>query len=659
MKLSGRPKHNYKEIPGHGDSSEDLQESSASKLRGLLEERKLSKSRLFQGDFNMSVQDVVHLLQESDVLTKRLKDQLVFYQESLAGLKFRTEQVVSENEMLHERLKENSLKDDATRSHSTVHFAQNEDRHYLHQLENELDDVKKLNQKKTNQLETIIKSTREELDIYRERVSKLQSQLRSMANDGEQNQDNVCMKCGGLSYFASQPSMVHMKTLDKLTKERDELTETLTKHKSLLEQCHQREFEAYMQVKNSAETAENAKLEKAEAIIKIKQLESGMDEERKRHESLLSSAQEKWKRERDDTKEKYEKEKQTLQAKIQLLTQKCDENDHHLEKLIREKVNLISNLEHSRTELAVSHVDIDKVKEVAKDDLAACTRERVEAQQELLHVKNIHARELKDYERGKIALTTENEALKNRLAEAQSGWLETREENMKTEERLKQLENEFHLLTLTKTNLESAHEQNRENRKKQDEQREQQFVETLQESEEKHAELRKELGEMLQTQMKMSSAIKNENKRLILKLEEKKGNHSSEREKWREQSSLLTRELETSRKQNEEITSEKKRLSQVNTDLVGKVKFLKQENKKALKMIYNLLKKQKELMQDRQTLSHKLEYLQLSCIAGTPPQRYSQEAGNISANKQGSESNTSCSVNKPSNVKINNEDESL
>ena len=38
----------------------------------------------------------------------------------------------------------------------------------------------------------------------------------------------------------------------------------LAKHKSLLEQCQQREFEAFMEVKKSAETAESASLEKAE-----------------------------------------------------------------------------------------------------------------------------------------------------------------------------------------------------------------------------------------------------------------------------------------------------------------------------------------------------------------------------------------------------------
>lgn len=47
-------------------------------------------------------------------------------------------------------------------------------------------------------------------------------------------------------------------------RERDDLLETLSKHKSILERCQQREFEAYTQVKISAEAAENAKLEKAE-----------------------------------------------------------------------------------------------------------------------------------------------------------------------------------------------------------------------------------------------------------------------------------------------------------------------------------------------------------------------------------------------------------
>ena len=53
-----------------------------------------------------------------------------------------------------------------------------------------------------------------------------------------------------------------------------------------------------------------------QAIIKIKQLENSFEEERKRHEALVSSNNEKWKRECDDVKERFGKEKQTFEAKV-------------------------------------------------------------------------------------------------------------------------------------------------------------------------------------------------------------------------------------------------------------------------------------------------------------------------------------------------------
>ena len=45
---------------------------------------------------------------------------------------------------------------------------------------------------------------------------------------------------------------------------------------------------------------------------------------------------------------------------------------------------------------------------------------------------------------------------------------------------------QLHLLTLSKANLETAHEENQKYFKKQDEQREQQFIDTLKENEKKY-----------------------------------------------------------------------------------------------------------------------------------------------------------------------------
>lgn len=67
-------------------------------------------------------------------------------------------------------------------------------------------------------------------------------------------------------------------------------------------------------------------------------------------------------------------------------------------------------------------------------------------------------------------------------------------------------------------------------------------------------------------------------------------------------------------------------------------------------------------MLDRQTLSHELESLQRSQIAGAPYQREifgSQVAGSISANEPESDGDTSCRPSAKSNVEVNNESESL
>ena len=49
----------------------------------------------------------------------------------------------------------------------------------------------------------------------------------------------------------------------------------------------------------------------------VKQLESSLEEEKKRHEAFVSSTNENWKRECDNVKfEKFEKEKQALQDKV-------------------------------------------------------------------------------------------------------------------------------------------------------------------------------------------------------------------------------------------------------------------------------------------------------------------------------------------------------
>lgn len=54
-----------------------------------------------------------------------------------------------------------------------------------------------------------------------------------------------------------------------LLRERDELMDRFAKQKSSLAESQQREFEAYIEVKKSVETVEQAQLEKAEVVFEV------------------------------------------------------------------------------------------------------------------------------------------------------------------------------------------------------------------------------------------------------------------------------------------------------------------------------------------------------------------------------------------------------
>ena len=248
-------------------------------------------------------------------------------------------------------------------------------------------------------------------------------------------------------------------------------------------------------------------------------------------------------------------------------------------------------------------------------------RERAKTQQEVENIQNVYARQVREHEQVwdtkrwrmsetwrafeisehsrwfqvKISLTTESEALRQRLAEAQNGWLGAREESLRREEKLKQLENEVSLLfakflidlclafnTANRMSILSVllNEFGKGQLRKRSWRKSRIFQKTrrtarttvlgnvtrdraetwydgLAHKPTCHArtsrgnsleliepsvnlvrfkiswaaiifavvELRQELEEMLHAQMKMSSALKDENKRLVSKLEDKKGNH--------------------------------------------------------------------------------------------------------------------------------------
>lgn len=685
---------------------------SATKLQSLLEKRQLpakilqdgNKSPKSESDFQdtLSMEDLATLLNNSQNLTKHLEKQVQFYQDTVEALQERSQEIVVENEMLYEKLKGNfttvvletersnsSIKDqirtgrqDMTvkqeseadkfqnrheakkqvekETHTIAHGDENlsgpisfHDQQYQYHfnLEQEMDKIKKLNQKKTHRLESILQSTREELEKYRCETLKLQSQIRAFENDSEK-------RYGGMNGDVSvQPTDSCKNIVEKLTRERDELMATLAKHKSLLTQSQQHEFESYIEVKKSVETIEQAQLEKAEATIKIQQLRCSMEEDRKRHENVLASINRKTKQDCANITENYEKKIQDLKAEIEEQIQMRATTENQLERLSREKVNLMTSLEKAKAELTISQVDISKFSQDAKEEVVTLTCQHVKAQQEIRNLQNLQTQQTRQYEQEKGALVTENEELRQRLNEAQNAWVESREECMKTLVKFKKLENDLHMEKASKINLEKVQRDSSAFFVQQTEQREKQFLEIIDKKEKEHALLQRELEQILEAQIQIYKTVKEESKRISQKLEDKTQKHRLEKRDWRKQHSHQSMEIQILLKKHEVITIKNDKNTKVLQRLTVKVDSLKEDKRKAIKTIYELLKKQNGLLQDRQNLSHEVECLK-SQVASISQSPILAPRHQMSSSEQASHNGT-LSDDKPINAEEETEEESL
>lgn len=242
-------------------------------------------------------------------------------------------------------------------------FMSANERKLVNQLEEEVEKIRKLHEAKTRHLESLLYSTRDELEDYQRQVSELQAKLRAQkVLEDQRGQPALCVKCGHHSAVLSNThSEAAIDTINQLTKERDDLMNMLTGQKAVLAEVRQREFEAYNQVKKSCHMVEQAQLEKAEAIIHVRQLREDLRKGRERHENNMRMFSEKMDKEREKVKEACWEEVSGLNKQIESSSEARSALENQLERLTREKVGLMAELEQANSQILANASEVSKV----------------------------------------------------------------------------------------------------------------------------------------------------------------------------------------------------------------------------------------------------------------------------------------------------------
>ncbi|XP_068681443.1 serologically defined colon cancer antigen 8 homolog [Montipora foliosa] len=490
-------------------------------------------------------------------------------------------------------------------------FMSANERKFVNQLEEEVEKIRKLHEAKTKHLETLLYSTRDELEDSQRQVSELQNKLRAQKLLIDQsNQPALCVKCGQeTALLSNSHSDAAIQTINKLSKERDDLMNTLTEQKEVLGEVRQREFEAYSQVKNSCHMVEQAQLEKAEAIIHVRQLREDLHRERERHEQYMKLSSEKMGKERQNIRDACRAETDKLNKQLEASSEASAALENQLERLTREKVDLATELEKAKSQIMAHTSEIEQVGANVQQELEQTRMKLLVAHQEINSMKTTAQQSQRERELEKSRASSEIEILRRRLQEAEKTLVESKEDCLRLTERVDIAEREVKRAEITMEKQLKSKAEQMENLTEQNKQREDRLNTMLHETESRHSQYRTELQQMLESEMQVCNQMKEECKRLTQQLQD-----SSEKARSRLQEANLERA--TAKQKLEESSTERRMLEEQNTkkdkkinELSARLKQSDENARKQVDQMCELLAARNNLLKERKILSQEVEFL--------------------------------------------------
>ncbi|XP_075002655.1 serologically defined colon cancer antigen 8 isoform X5 [Calonectris borealis] len=428
-----------------------------------------------------ALSDLVPILNDQSQYINHLEAEVKFCKEELSGMKDRVQVVVLENEELHQKLKfltgeymlrEQTLLDASANTQNswpvggndcsmhqpvTSSPAHNKDQAFVTvavgEIEKwpvELEKLKLLYQEKVNVLDAQIQSLRKDLSESQKTCKDLEERLKHQKSlvsaTNSSRVGGLCLKCAQHEAVLAQThSNVHMQTIERVTKERDDLMDALVSLRRNMKEMQQRESNACEQVKQAVQMAEEANLEKTKALVQCEQLKSEMERQKNRLERELAAQLNKRTDEKEALREEMKKEREDLAAMVTAMSENVAMLEAQVERITREKNSVVNQLEASQHQFASHEMEMNKVCGEMRYQLNQTKMKKDEAEKELreYRTKTIRELEIKDQKIEKLGL--ELNGNKQRLEQAQQDVTGAREECLKLTELLSKSEHQLHL----------------------------------------------------------------------------------------------------------------------------------------------------------------------------------------------------------------------
>ncbi|XP_053793252.1 serologically defined colon cancer antigen 8 isoform X2 [Vidua chalybeata] len=591
-----------------------------------------------------ALSDLVPIITDQSQYIKHLEAEVKFYKEELCGVKDQEQAVLLENEELHQKLKfltaeymlrEQTLhdasannqkswpvggKDCSTHQPVTSSLAHNKDQAFVAAASGdkarwpvELENLKLLYQEKVNILDAQIQSLRKDLSESQKTCKDLEGRLKHQkslfAARNSSQVGGLCLNCAQHEAILAQTHCnVHVQTIERLTRERDDLMDALVSVRQSIKEMQQRESNACKQVEHAVQMAEEANFEKTKALVHCEQLKSEMERQKNYLEKELAAQLRKRADEKEALRREMKKEREDLEAMVTALSKDVAVSEAQIERITREKNSLVNQLEESQCQLASHEMEMNKVCGEMRYQLNQTKMKKDEAEKELreYRTKTIRELEIKDQKIEKLGL--ELNGNKQRLEQAQQDVTEAREECLKLTELLSKSEHQLHLTRLEKENIQHSISNEAKARALQAQQREQELTQKMQQMEAQH-EKTEELDSLLTSQNTFIAKLKEECFVLAKKLEQMSEKYRSEVNQLSQEKEYLHGRLEKMQKRNDELDQQCIQHGRIHERMKSRLQQLDKHCQVTAQQLVELLNKQNQLFKEKHLLTEEVEFL--------------------------------------------------
>lgn len=466
-------------------------------------------------------------------------------------------------------------------------------------------------EEKTGILESQLKFLRKDLAEYQKNCEDLKEQLKHkeslLATNISNRVGGLCLKCAQHEAVLSQThNNVHVQTIERLTKERDDLMSALVSVRSSLTDVQQREANAYEQVKQAVQMTEEANFEKTKALIQCEQLKNELERQTERLEKELTAQQEKRASEKEMMRKEITKEREDMGSKMLSLSQNIAQLEAQVEKITREKISAINQLEGIQNHLASKEMEATKVCGEMRYQLNKTKMEKDEAEKEHREYRTKTKRdlEIKDEEIEKLRLEVSES--KQHLEQEQQKAARAREESLKLTELLSESEHQLHLTRLEKDSIQQSFSNEAKAQALQAQQREQELTQKIQQMETQHDKTENEQYSLLTSQNTFLTKLKEECCALAKKLEQISQKSRSEIAQLSQEKKYTYDKLEKLQRRNDELEEQCVQHGRLHEIMKQRLKQLDKHSQATAQQLVQLLNKQNQLLLERQSLSEEV-----------------------------------------------------